>query len=183
MRKTQGRRPLVGAAPDSDVTISNSNLGKVADPGTEPQPSAMQSFWTAAGGFVTCTIIRRFDRPRWLAALAARDETAIAFERALFDWITHALEHSPICLSCEVTFSRRSLPADWAMLNPLWGRPGTVMLSGICGRCSAKSDAELLNAALRDLQAQNSPSGGSRSPAGQAAHDLGHDRPGAPTAT
>jgi hypothetical protein len=29
------------------------------------------------------------------------------------------------------------------------------MLSGICGRCSAKSDAELMAAALRDLQAQN----------------------------
>jgi hypothetical protein len=29
------------------------------------------------------------------------------------------------------------------------------MLSDICDRCSCKSDAELMDAALRDLQAQN----------------------------
>jgi hypothetical protein len=29
------------------------------------------------------------------------------------------------------------------------------MLSGICRRCSAKSDADLMAAALQDLQAQN----------------------------
>jgi hypothetical protein len=112
----------------------------------------MQSFWTEAGGLVTCTIIRRSDQPRWLAA---RDETAIAFERAFRDWIAHALDRRPICLACDATFSRQFLPTDWAMVTLLLGGPETAFLSGICPSCSAKSDAELLDAALRDLQAQN----------------------------
>jgi hypothetical protein len=154
MRK-QRRRPGQGAASDAHVTIKNSNHGNIADPGTGPQPSAMQSFWTEAAGFVACTIIRRSDRPLWPTALAAGDETASASSRALRDWMAHTLEHRPICLSCDVTFTRRSLPAEWAMLTPLLGSPRTVMLSGICGRCSARSDAELMGAALRDLQQMN----------------------------
>ena len=146
--------PGQGAASDTHV-IKKSNYGSIANPSTGPQPSAMESFWTEAGRFVTCSIIRRSDRPWWLTALAAGDETASAFRRALRDWMAHALEHRPICVRCEVTFSRRSLPTDWAMLSPLWRRPGTVMLAGICYRCSCKSDAELMDAALRDLQAQN----------------------------
>jgi hypothetical protein len=150
----QRRRPGQGATPDTHV-IENSNYGNVADPGTGPQPSALQSFWTDAGGFVTCTIIRRSDRPLWLTALAAGDETASAFWRALRDWMAHAPEHKPICLCCEVTFTRRSLPTAWAMLTPLLGGPGTAMLSGICRRCSSMSDRELLDAALRDLRTMN----------------------------
>jgi hypothetical protein len=112
----------------------------------------MPSFWAKAGGLVACTIIRRSDQPRWLAA---RDKTAIAFERAFRGWIAHALEHRPICLTCDATFSRRFLPTDWAMLTPLLGDPGTAMPSGVCSSCSDKSDPELLDAALRDVQAQN----------------------------
>jgi hypothetical protein len=155
MSPKERRRPGQGAAPDTNVAIGNSNASNIGDPGTGPQPSSMQSFWTAAGEVITCTLIRRSDRPWRLTALAAGDETMSAFWRALRDWMLHALEHRPICLSCPVTFSRRSLPTDWAMLSPFWGRPGTVMLSGICDRCSCKSDAELMAAALRDLQKMN----------------------------
>jgi hypothetical protein len=104
MRKTQGRRPLIGAAPNTHVAIDSSNTRNIPDPGTGPQPSALRSFWAEAGRFVRCSIIRRSDRPWWLTALAAGDETASAFRRALRDWMAHALEHRPICLSCEVTF-------------------------------------------------------------------------------
>jgi hypothetical protein len=52
------RRPGRGAAPDNHVDIDNSNV----DPRTGSQPSAMQSFWIEAGGFVTCTIVRRSDQ-------------------------------------------------------------------------------------------------------------------------
>jgi hypothetical protein len=149
----QRRRPGQGAASDTHVAIENINGGSIADPGTGPQTSAMQSFWADAGGFVTCTLIRPSDRPWWLTALAAGDETASAFRRSLRDRKAHA---GPTCLGCEVTFTRRFPPTGWAMLTPVLGSPGTAMLSGICRACSAKSDAELMDAALRDLQAQNS---------------------------
>jgi len=155
MSVMQGRRPGQGTAPDTNVAIGNSNESNIGDPGTGPQPSPMQSFWTAAGEVVTCTLIRRSDRPWWLTALAAGDETASAFWRALRDWMAHTLEHRPICLACDATFSRRFLPTDWAMLKPLLSGPATAMLSGICPSCSAKSDTALLDAALRDVQAQN----------------------------
>ena len=154
MRK-QRRRPGQRAASDAHVAIKNSNGGLIADPGTGPQPSAMESFRTEAGRFVTCSIIRRSDGPWWLTALAAGDETASAFWRALGDWMAHAPEHKPICLCCEVTFTRRSLPTAWAMLTPLLGGLGTAMLSGICRRCSSMSDRELMDAALRDLRTMN----------------------------
>ena len=136
MRRTQERRPGQGAAPKTYVTIDNGNIVNIHDLGTKPQPSAFQSFWISAGGFVNCTIIRRSDQPRWLTALSAGDGTATAFWKALWDWVAHAPEHRPICLSCEVTFTPRSLPTEWAMLTPLAGSPGLAMLSGMCDRCS-----------------------------------------------
>ncbi len=87
----------------------------------------------------------------WLAALAARDVAAVIYMRLLEDWIAYASDHRPLCLGCDVTFSRHSLPTDWAMLLPCQGAPKMAMLSGICSRCSGKSDRELMDAALRDL--------------------------------
>jgi hypothetical protein len=155
MPANRKRRPGQGAAPDNHVAVSNSSVGNVADTRTEPQPSAMQSFWTEARGFVTCTIVRPSDRPSLLAALAARDATAIAVISMIRDWLLHVAERRPVCLACDVTFSHRLLPTDWALLEPVLDPSRAAMLSGICGRCSAKSDAELMDAALRDLQAQN----------------------------
>jgi hypothetical protein len=87
--------------------------------------------------------------------LALQDKTATAFEYALKDWIAHAADHRPLCLSCNVTFSPRSLPTDWAMLLPFQETPTmpAAMLSGICARCSGKSDRELMDTALHDLRA------------------------------
>jgi hypothetical protein len=95
------------------------------------------------------------DRRLWLAALALHDEPATLFEYALKEWIAHAADHRPLCLSCDVIFSRRSLPTTWAMLLPLQDASTmpAAMLSGICARCSGKSDRELMDAALHDLQA------------------------------
>lgn len=151
----QRRRPWQGAASQTRVATENSNDGYLADPGEEPRPSTIQSFWTDAGRFITYTIIRRSDQAWWLTALVTGDELASAFQRALWDWMAHAPEHEPVCLGCEVVFIRRSLPTEWTMLTPLLGRPRTAMLSGICPRCRAKSDAELIAAALRDLQTMN----------------------------
>jgi hypothetical protein len=54
MSSKERRRPGQGAASHNHVDIDNSNVGdNIADPGTGPQPSAMQSFWIEAGGFVT----------------------------------------------------------------------------------------------------------------------------------
>jgi hypothetical protein len=48
MKKTRERRPGQGAASDNHV-IENSNDGNIADPGSGPQPSPLQSFRTDAG--------------------------------------------------------------------------------------------------------------------------------------
>ena len=148
------RRPGQGAALDGQTPKNNSNVANIAETRRRPQPLGLRTFWTEAGGLVRCTIIRRFDRQLWLAALALRDKTATAFEYALKDWIAHAADHRPLCLSCNVTFSPRSLPTDWAMLLPFQETPTMpAMLSGICARCSGKSDRELMDTALHDLRA------------------------------
>ena|SRR5208282_2002560 len=147
------RRPGQGAALDGQTP--NNNSTNITETQGGPQPLGLRTFWTEAGGLVTCTIIRRSDRQLWLAALALHDETATSFEYALREWIAHAADHRPLCLSCDVTFSRHSLPTDWAMLSPFRGAPRIAMLSGICGRCSIKPDAELVDAALWGLQAMN----------------------------
>jgi hypothetical protein len=155
MPLTRRRRPGQGAALDGQALKNNSTVANIAETRGRPQPLGLRAFWTGAGGLVKCTIIRRSDRRLWLAALASYDETAIAFEYALKDWIAHAADHRPLCLSCDVTFSLRSLPTDWAILLPFRDVPTTpaAMLSGICARCSGKSDRELMNAALHDLRA------------------------------
>jgi hypothetical protein len=156
MRKTRERRPGQGAALDGQTPKKkNSRVANIAETRRRPQPLGMRTFWIEAGGLVTCTIIRRSDRQLWLAASVLHDKTATPFEYALKDWIAHAADHRPVCLSCDVTFSPCSLPTDWAMLSPLQESPTmpAAMLSGICAQCSGKSDRELMDAALHDLQA------------------------------
>jgi hypothetical protein len=155
MPLTRRRRPGQGAARDGQTPKNNSTVANIAETRRRPQPLGLRTFWTEAGGLVTCTIIRRSDGQLWLAALALHDKTATAFEYALKDWIAHAADHRPLCLSCNVTFSPRSLPTDWAMLLPFQEAPTmpAAMLSGICARCSGKSDRELMDAALHDLRA------------------------------
>jgi hypothetical protein len=171
MRKMRERRPGQGAASDTQVAIDNSNTKNIPDPGAAPQPSELPSFWVEADGFVTCTIIRRSDRAWWLTALAAGDETASVFWSSLRDWMARAPKHRPNYLACAATFSPRFLPTDWAMLTPLLGGPRTAMLSGICCCCSGRSDAELMDAVLRDLQTMNRMPAGSNSSAGTGSHD------------
>jgi hypothetical protein len=154
MPLTRRRRPGQGAALDGQ-TPKTSTAANIPETRGRPQLLGLRAFWTGAGGLVKCTIIRQSDRRVWLAALASHDETAIAFDYALRDWIAHAADHRPLCLSCDVTFSLRSLPAAWAMLLPFQDAPAmpASMLSGICIRCSGKPDRELMNAALDDLRA------------------------------
>src|SRR5215472_15776844 len=59
MRKTPGRRPGQGAAPRNHVAISNSNVGNVADPGTEPQ--LLDSAW--ARNSFPLTVIAKSNGP------------------------------------------------------------------------------------------------------------------------
>jgi hypothetical protein len=149
------RRPGQGAAHDEQNLKNNSTVANIAESHGRPQLLGLRAFWAGAAGLVKCTIIRRSDRRLWLAALASHDETAIAFVYALKDWIAHAADHRPLCLSCDETFSLRSLPTDWAMLLPFQEAPTmpAAMLSGICVRCSGRSDRELMDAALHDLRA------------------------------
>src|SRR6266481_4423851 len=116
MPLTRRCRPGQGAAVDGQTQKNSSTVVNIAETRGRPQPLGLRAFWAEAGGLVKCTIIRRSDRQLWLAALASHDKTATAFEYALKDWIAHAADCHPLCLSCDVTFSLRSLPTDWAML-------------------------------------------------------------------
>src|SRR5208282_2121816 len=107
------RRPGQGAALDGQTPKNNSTVANITETRGGPQPLGLRTFWTEPGGLVACTIIRRSDRWLWLAALALHDETATSFKYALKDWIAHAADHRPICLSCDMTFSRHSSPTDW----------------------------------------------------------------------
>ena len=155
MSLTRKRRPGQEAALGRQTETSGSTAANLAETPGHPQLLGLADFWIGAGGLVKCAIIRRSDGRLRLAAEASLDKTAITFEHGRKDWISHIADRRPLCLACDVAFSPRSLPADWAMLSPLEDFPTTpaAMLSGICARCSGKSDRELMDAALRDLRA------------------------------
>jgi hypothetical protein len=71
------------------------------------------------------------------------------------DWTLHVAERQPVCLSCDFIFSPASLPAVWLALSALQSADtiSPAMMSGICDKCGAKSDRELMDAALNDLRA------------------------------
>jgi hypothetical protein len=138
MPPTQRRRPGRGAASHAHMTKNNNSATNITETGLPPQLLGLRAFWTEAGGLVTCTIIRRSDRRLWPVVLAARVEVATTFEYALREWIAYAADSRPLCLGCDATFSRLSLPTNWAMLMPLQEKSTmpAAMLSAICSRCS-----------------------------------------------
>jgi hypothetical protein len=149
------RRPGHGAVPNTHVAIDSSNTRNIPDPGTGPQPSDLRSIWPENSGLVRCIILRRSERRRWLAALAAHDGMAIEFTSMIGDWILRVPERRPVCLSCEVVFSSISLPTVLVVALGLQSGHTTLpaMISGVCAQCGRKSDRELLDAALDDLRA------------------------------
>jgi hypothetical protein len=133
----------------------SSNTRNIPDPGTGPQPLDLRSIWPENIGLVRCIILRRSERRRWLAALAAHDGTVIEFTSMIGDWILRVPERRPVCLSCDVVFSSISLPTVLVVALGLQSGHTTLpaMISGVCAQCGRKSDRELLDAALDDLRA------------------------------
>jgi len=60
--------------------------------------------------------------------------------------------HGPLCLACDTEFSARVLPADFLITTPGAAKGGIGMVTGVCTRCAAQSDAELAAIGLRRLR-------------------------------
>jgi hypothetical protein len=93
-----------------------------------------------ASGLWQCELIRP-DSPH-------RPQTTLA-TLAWFRALRRAETEPPQCLCCDAEFQwPDAIPAAMIFLAPERGDPSIASVTGICGGCSAQTDAELQGAAL-----------------------------------
>ena len=115
MRKTPGRRPGQGAAPRNHVAISNSNVGNVADPGTEPQ--LLDSAW--ARNSFPLTVIAKSNGPLTKRISLNPDGTVKSDRSACFIADARRVDLAEKGPAWMVPRSRRCAPNG---SNSWWGR-------------------------------------------------------------
>jgi hypothetical protein len=92
-----------------------------------------------AAGLWRCEIVRLDSEPRF------------ENQRVIASWIGALIvgDHAPLCMSCDTEFKfRNAPPAAFMLLFPFRDNPEIGSATGICERCAARSDDELMEAAL-----------------------------------
>jgi hypothetical protein len=84
------------------------------------------------------------------------DPTLLWFLEAVTKWLGECATLRPLCLACDHEFNDRVAPPLTFVCAAVNlgkdGRPRQVILTGVCGKCAAKSDHELMAVGLAGLR-------------------------------
>jgi hypothetical protein len=103
--------------------------------------------------------IRKEGQGRFMGAVIRREDASwlissgeVEFFQAMGQWLRYVRDgRRPLCLACEHEFVDALAPAFF-LARPHVEAASQVMLTGICGECSSKSDEELLKIAYQGLK-------------------------------
>jgi hypothetical protein len=107
---------------------------------------------TSARAHHTVDIVRPQRALQWIQG---GNPTALWFLQAMADWRRQGAALSRLCLSCDHEFDNSVAPPAFfcAAINiGKDGWPQQVVMVGVCGKCAAKSDDELMKVGLAGLR-------------------------------
>jgi hypothetical protein len=107
----------------------------------------LADFHAESAGCFALHIIRSAELLLWLTA-------SQSLKQAIAHWLAGIDRNRPLCIDCNLIFTRTHPPVDWLLALPERGDVRSGILMGVCSDCSSRlrADADLFAAAVARLR-------------------------------